>query len=280
MSDTASQSIISPAMQAILDGMTPLVRRNRIELIQKVADGTAAQWMINLLQSDGLMDAAPNEKSAAESGDQTCDTQEALAVRLMKHYQNPDGTSQLAIEIDKKVISDWCKLKRLDAGQHEPPGTIDGKKRGKYSLKAWVDWFDKWMLPEKKAGGVRGAAVVVKKDSRQRREDAAARIAEAEADRIEKENNGLYTLTMTAARSGAGLGIIARNATRDLLEKQLLVKFGAGLEAVLPDEATRAAVLDKLRRDGIELLTDWQNNYKSRATEIIKLGAIKTEADK
>ena len=267
--DEVGSALISPAMRKILDGMTPLTRRNRIELIQKVADGTAQLWQINLLKADGIL-ALPEPLETNVSDDIICDTMELLAARMKKHYQNPDGTSRIDIDIDKGTISDWCNLRRLDAGQHPPPGTIGGTKRGKYSLKAWIAWFDQWMLPEKKANGARGAGVTVKKDSKQRREDAAARIAEAEADRIEKENNDKFTLTETAEKDGAGLGIAAINSARDILENELVPKVSIGLDAINPDEAARAALIEKIRRDSIELVSEFQKRYASRAREIIE----------
>jgi len=217
----------------------------------------------------------PKPTQTPDESDIICDTQEALAARMVRHYINPDGSNQIGMDIDKGVVSDWCKLKRLDSGNHEPPGTISGKKRGKYSLKAWIEWFDKYMLPEKKQGGHRGA--VANRNSRQRKEDADARIAEAEADRIEKENSDKWTLTTTAEKDGSGLGIVARNATRDVLENQLVPKVSLGLDAFIPDEAVRLAFLVKLRRDAVELVESFQNGYSARAREILNQAAIPTE---
>ena len=121
--DEVSSALISPDMWKILDGMTPLTRRNRIELIQKVADGTAQLWQINLLKADGIL-TLPEPLETNVSDDIICDTMELLAARMKKHYQNPDGTSRIDIDIDKGTISDWCNLRRLDAGQHPPPRAI------------------------------------------------------------------------------------------------------------------------------------------------------------
>ena len=76
-------------------------------------------------------------------------------------------------------------------------------------------------------------------------------------------------MTTIAAQDGAGLGIAARNAARDMLENNLVPKVSMGLEIFIPDESGRMDFLDKLRRDGIELFNDFQNHYSLRAQEIL-----------
>jgi hypothetical protein len=255
-------------VEAVFAKLSPAERSNARVLYSKYLGGETQKWQEQKLYDWGIIKIGVEASAVAKPSDIICDTQQALAERMRLHYTNPDGSNQLGIDIDKGVVSDWCKLNRLDAGQHEPPGTISGKKRGKYSLKAWIEWFDKWMLLEKKAGGYRGASE--NRNPRQRIEDADARIREAKADRIEKENNEKYTLTDVAAKDGAGLGIAARNAAREVLENQLIPKVSCGLENFIADESTRAAFLEKLRRDGIELVSDFQRHYELCARGILE----------
>jgi len=140
-------SLISPAMQKILDGMTPLNRRNRIEIIQKVAEGTASLWHINLLRADGLM-TMPKDDTASRTGNDICESQGALAIRMAQHYTNPDGSNQLKFKITKSLIGSWIGMKTPESAKNPPPGTVPGIGK-RFSLKAWIAWFDKYLLPTK-----------------------------------------------------------------------------------------------------------------------------------
>jgi hypothetical protein len=62
----------------------------------------------------------------------------------MIHFQNPDKTSRLRREITKQELSDWTKSKRLN-GAPPPPKSLAGVRR-QWSLRAWLEWFEKYML--------------------------------------------------------------------------------------------------------------------------------------
>lgn len=79
-----------------------------------------------------------------------CDSQEELAKRLMLHFQNPDKTSKLRIEITKKTISDWSKGKRL-SGNIPPFPKIEGTRKYRYSLRAAIDWFNSYLWHDYRA---------------------------------------------------------------------------------------------------------------------------------
>ncbi len=127
--------------------MFPMVKQKNLRIkLARYESGQASQWEERQLKEDGIIDAG---KESAEQRIDVCDSQEALAARMARHYQNEDGSSQLNFVITKKVISDWCKLKRLDPGQHPPPGTMPGVGK-RYSFSAWTGWFDKYLLDKKK----------------------------------------------------------------------------------------------------------------------------------
>ncbi len=84
------------------------------------------------------------KKSGGKDVNDLCETQEELRHRLMLHYQNADGTSKLKREIAKQELSGWVNSKRLN-GAPKPPSRIDGA-RPRWSLRAWIEWFDKYML--------------------------------------------------------------------------------------------------------------------------------------
>jgi transcriptional regulator with XRE-family HTH domain len=78
-----------------------------------------------------------------------CDSQEELAKRMMIHFQNPDKTSKLRIEITKKTISDWHLGKRL-SGNIAPFPKIEGARK-RYSLRAVIDWFNAYLWHDYRA---------------------------------------------------------------------------------------------------------------------------------
>ena len=88
---------------------------------------------------------------------------------------------------------------------------------------------------------------------------------------------GKYTLKETAAWTAASLGVVARNAARDVFENLLAPKAGIGLEAFIPDETQRNLFIEKLRRDGVELFVEFQNQYRLRAAETIKKEAPESD---
>ena len=89
---------------------------------------------------------------------EVCDSQQELARRMMLHFQNPDKTSKLRIEITNKKVSDWCKGKGL-ASTTPPFPTIKGG-RTRYSLKEAIQWFNDYLWHEYRADAnqVNGAA--------------------------------------------------------------------------------------------------------------------------
>ena len=78
-----------------------------------------------------------------------CDSQEELAKRMMIHFQNPDKTSKLRIEITKKTISDWHLGKRL-SGNIPPFPKIEGARK-RYSLRAVIEWFNAYLWHDYRA---------------------------------------------------------------------------------------------------------------------------------
>lgn len=86
------------------------------------------------------------------SNDDICEGQAALAIRLTQHYTNPDGTNRLSFKITKGHISNWCLLKAPEAAKNHPPGQMEGSTY-RFSLSAWIEWIDAYVLPFKRAGG-------------------------------------------------------------------------------------------------------------------------------
>jgi hypothetical protein len=79
-----------------------------------------------------------------------CDSQGELAKRMMIHFQNPDKTSKLRIEITKITISEWSRGKRL-AANIPPFPKAAGTRKHRYSLQACIDWFNAWLWHDYRA---------------------------------------------------------------------------------------------------------------------------------
>ena len=78
-----------------------------------------------------------------------CDSMEELARRMMLHFQNPDKSSKLAIEITKRTISDWVAHRRLAATIPPFPSIKGGRTR--YSLRAAIEWFNNYLWHDSRA---------------------------------------------------------------------------------------------------------------------------------
>ena len=136
---TASQ--FSPDIETKLAKIQPPITQDYYRLkLAAYRRGDTAKWENDELRDVGLI--SPTGKAGATKPNlDICDTHEALAKRMRLHYQNPDGSNKLKINITKKVIGEWAHEKRLGAKQIPPPGPLEGARR-KWSLQAWIDWFD------------------------------------------------------------------------------------------------------------------------------------------
>jgi hypothetical protein len=68
---------------------------------------------------------------------------------MAQHYTNPDGSNQLKFKITKSLIGSWIGMKTPESAKNPPPGTVPGIGK-RFSLKAWIAWFDKYLLPTKR----------------------------------------------------------------------------------------------------------------------------------
>jgi|GEM_PF-6037309 len=137
------QPVFAPDIEAKLARYPPAKQKNRRILLALYERGKTSQWQDRQLKDDGLIEAPLRDDPAVPDND-TCDTHVALAARLRLYYQNADGSNKLKINIDKKTVSAWEHGKHLGARQILPPQSV-GVKR-KWSLKAWIAWFDETLL--------------------------------------------------------------------------------------------------------------------------------------
>lgn len=176
---------------------------------------------------------------APQPNDDICDSHEALAKRMERHYRNPDGSNRLSITITKKVVGDWCKLKRLDAGQNPPPGRLPGAGK-RYSFKAWIEWFDKYLWHEKKVG-LTPAAIqpqdgeedLTVMEQREKREAIIHRRWERDQKRGEYVHRSIALATGIAAVKRLHLMVKVedeRNHTK--LRREKLLEMGVPVELV------------------------------------------------
>jgi len=126
----------------------PAVKQKNLRVtLAKYERGRTSQWEERKLAEAGLVDTSAGALGIEHDTD-ICYTQEALAARMARHYQNPEGGNRLKIAITKKVVSDWNKGHALGKNQVPPPGPIKGTKQ-RFSFSAWTAWFDKNLLADK-----------------------------------------------------------------------------------------------------------------------------------
>ena len=206
-----------------------------------------------------------------------CEGQSALAVRMTMHYADKYGTRFTLQKISKVMVSNWIRLKTPEAAANPPPGKKEGMG-DRYSLSAWIAWFDKYLLQKylKDGGSEKIAGADEEEDINlvERKEKLdAIKHRRWERD-IEK---GKYTLKTSATWTASGLGVAARNAARDVLENKLVLSMSEHLEAFIPDESLRSQFIEKVRRDGVYLFGEFQNQYRISAEEVLKKDASASE---
>ena len=158
--DGATHQIIESLPKAIQDkianGFYPEAKlRNLLITMSKYARGETSLWEEKKLQDEGWIakDNEPTDLNAPEND--SCEGQDTLAARLEEHYKE-QGIA-LTISFTKHIISRWCKERRVTPGKDKCPKNIRGKPYV-YSLKAWIAWFDKNWLDEKRVGSNRLSA--------------------------------------------------------------------------------------------------------------------------
>ena len=104
------------------------------------------------------------------------------------------------------------------------------------------------------------------------------RRAKMEADEMERLTSDKWLLATVHEQTLATAGLHARNTAREAQEIETPKLFAVGLAELLPDEATREKVLQKLRDDTRTAFTHFQTTLAARIRELIE--ASKPALDK
>ena len=192
----------SKEIEAKLAKFPAIKQKNRRIMLARYERGQTAQGEERLLEKEGLI-AAAEAVEKLESDNDTCDTHEELARRMMLHYQNPDKSSKLKISITKQTISDWSKSKRLN-GKPMPPKPLEGVRR-RWSLRAWIAWFDENFWHEYRADAHQVNGSEASKMSLGEIEEMAKRAAHRktilETEDLEREIDETWTKKAVATAS-------------------------------------------------------------------------------
>lgn len=197
-------------------------------------------WELNFLQKHRPeLFARPEASKPVQADNDICEGQLALAVKLVQHYTNPDGTSRLSFKITDKHVSNWCLLKAPEAAKNPPPGRMEGGTY-RFSLSAWIAWVDQYVLPFKRAIGATSKAAAIDDEEdpvtmeQQEKRDA---IIHRRWERAQKK--GEYVHRSVAMATGIAavkrLHLLVkqedeRNHTK--LRREKLLEFGASPELV------------------------------------------------
>ena len=168
-----------------------------------------------------------------------CESQEALAIRMAQHYTNPDGSNQLNIKINKRSIGNWIKLKTAECAKNPPPGTCNDSGT-RFSLKAWIAWFDKIMWPTKRANPAEskvGANIndedLDVMEQREKREAIIHRRWERDQKKGEYVHRSVALATGIAAVKRLHLMVKQEDErNHPKLRREKLIEFGASPELV------------------------------------------------
>lgn len=251
----------------------PADLENYSRTFQLYLNGKAASWQEAKLEKLGWIKlenhggkAAPEKNS---DPDDLCDTYQALAKRMLLYYQNADGSNKLAITIDKKVVSDWAHGKRLGERQIWPPGPVAGARR-KWSLKAWIAWFDETLWNQHRRNTTQPAAGTSPEDDpvvlRQRVERQKLLDELFESDRL----RGRYIAVPVVETICAGEMRIYHNAAKTVIEKnppEELAAFARTLD-IAPEKI--AALKEFVREAGRKMVDELETALLKRAAETTK----------
>lgn len=220
---------IAPEIEAKLAGFPPAKRKNLLIKLALYELGETVQWQEKQLADLGLIDA-PLRGEKAESDNDICDTHEELARRMMLHYQNPDKSSKLKITITKQAVSDWSKGKRLGS-RPMPPKPIEGVRR-RWSLRAWIAWFDENLWHEYRANAKQtNGAALDKMPIGELEEIAKRERLEHERWRIVKEMGG-YVSVPVAERHAAGFSRLYHDQWKNRNEKTMVEAFAVKAQSL------------------------------------------------
>jgi hypothetical protein len=238
---------LSPKKKAILAREEPEDRQNLITALWKYVNGKASQWEEKKLFEKKLIKAPGGEATTGQDGEpdnDICDTHAEIASRMMLHYQNPDKSSKLRITITKGTVSDWCAGKRLD-GKPLPPKPLKGVRR-RWSLRAWLAWFDEHLWFDYRANKNQSASrtgdnAPTKMPTGELEEIVKRERLEHERWKIVKEMGG-YIAVPLAERHAAGFSRQYHDLWKTRNEQSLIETFTIKAEA-LGIEAPKIAVL-------------------------------------
>jgi hypothetical protein len=212
-----------------------------------------------------------------------CESQEELRNRIMIHFQNPDKTSKLRREIAVSEISAWTKSKSLH-GSPPPPKPIEGVKR-RWSLRAWIEWFEKYMLwsdefrPEDSNGDGR-------KDSRvmpMGELEQVTKREQMEHDRFKiQEEMGRFLAVTVAARIAGGLISQYHNLWKAWIEKRMVEERESDLQSlnIEPEKIAVAKARDIIRAQNfVDEVESASEKFASELDDKLK-AEIKKENDR
>ena len=213
-----------------------------------------------------------------------CESQEELRNRIMIHFQNPDKTSKLRREIAKSEMSDWTKSKRLN-GVPPPPPPIEGGRTQRRSLRAWIEWFEKYMLwsdefrPEDSHGDGR-------KDSRVMPMGELEQVTKREHmehDRFKiQEEMGRFLAVTVAARIAGGRISQYHNLWKAWIEKRMVDEREADLQSlnIEPGKISVAKERDIIRAQNfVDAVESASEKFAGELDEKLK-AEIKKENDR
>lgn len=103
----------------------------------------------------------------------------------------------------------------------------------------------------------------------QREIDEGARI-KLELDEAERSLSDKWILKQTHEFTLTTAGVQARNSARDMMEKQLPAIFGESLTELVPDDALRERLRERVLATGRKLFDQFQGTLKNRLDELLK----------
>ena len=252
----------------------PADLENYSKTFQLYLRGKAVAWQEAKLEKIGWIklenSGGKPDPGKSHDPDDICETHIALAKRMELHYQNADGSNKLKIKIDKGIVGEWAHGRSLGERQIWPPGAIPGAKR-KWSLKAWIAWFDETLLSRHLADPLQTAIpgspaeddplVLRQRVDRQKMLDVLF-----ESDRL----RGQYISMALAENVFAGEMRLFLNLAREIIEKNPPETFEAFAQTLNVEPEKVAALKEFVRAAGRRMVDELVAAGLKRAKETAK----------
>jgi len=169
--------------------------------------------------------------------------------------------AEFNIRVTKATVGNWINGTKLPKGCYERyPAAASGHHHKSFGR----PWVEKYLVPNRREI----KQIDSERSPDQRIKAAKARMAEIEADEMERKRSKDWMLTASHEFTMASVGTVARNTTLNAIEKRLTSLIEAVLVEFVADDSKRDKLLDQIRTICAATMDDWQMDVCRRMEDL------------